>query len=73
MLFLFESTHMAIKAEKILAGNNYKYKVVPVPKSISPECGIAIDVYDELANEVESIFKNIEIKFLKHGGSKKSY
>jgi hypothetical protein len=40
--FSFPTTHQAIKAERVLAPKNYQYKMVPVPRSISSSCGIAL-------------------------------
>jgi hypothetical protein len=40
--FSFPTTHQAIKAERALAQKSYQYKMVPVPRSISSSCGIAL-------------------------------
>ena len=40
--FTFPNTHQAIRAEKALAKENLEYKMVPVPRSISSSCGIAL-------------------------------
>lgn len=41
---VFKSTHSAIKADKLLDKNNFNYKIIPVPKEISSQCGIAIEI-----------------------------
>ncbi|MEW5921506.1 MAG: DUF3343 domain-containing protein [Bacillota bacterium] len=40
--FTFVSTYQAIKAEKVLSGERWHYKMVPVPRSISSSCGTAL-------------------------------
>lgn len=40
--FSFATTHQAIKAERALAQKGFEYKMVPVPRSISSSCGIAL-------------------------------
>ncbi len=40
--FSFPTTHQAIKAERALASQSYPYKMVPIPRSISSSCGIAL-------------------------------
>ena len=40
--FTFSSTYQAIKAEKLLSGEKWHYKMVPVPRRISSSCGTAL-------------------------------
>ena len=40
--FTFVSTYQAIKAEKVLAGEKWTFKMVPVPRIISSSCGTAL-------------------------------
>ena len=40
--FIFPSTHYAIRAEKIISNKALKFKMVPVPRSISSSCGVAL-------------------------------
>ncbi|NMB34839.1 MAG: DUF3343 domain-containing protein [Firmicutes bacterium] len=40
--FTFPSTHHAIRAEKIISNEALKFKMVPVPRSISSNCGVAL-------------------------------
>jgi len=44
VLFLFQSTHSAIRAEKACGEASVACKVVPVPRGISAECGMALRV-----------------------------
>lgn len=45
MIIIFQSTHHAIKAERVLLENKIKLKIIPVPRNISSDCGMAIKVY----------------------------
>ncbi len=38
----FPSTYFAIRAESVLKGQSYSFKMVPVPRSISSSCGTAL-------------------------------
>lgn len=58
MLFLFESTHAVIKAERICDKNGITCKIVPVPRSISSQCGMGIEV----SEKQEKIVANILFK-----------
>lgn len=40
--FTFQTTHQAIRAEKVLSNIALKFKMVPVPRSISSSCGVAL-------------------------------
>ncbi len=50
IIFLFESVHRVMKAEKLLKGKGVKIDLVPVPREISSDCGVAI----ELARDLEA-------------------
>ena len=41
-VMLFDSVSYALKSEKILKKENIPFKLVPVPKSISSDCGVCI-------------------------------
>lgn len=47
MLLLFRSTHDVIRAEKQVKLHNISCKVIPVPRSISSQCGMALEVSDD--------------------------
>jgi hypothetical protein len=56
-LLLFESTHAVIKAERLLDEKKIPCKVIPVPKHISSECGLALEVSTEVRAEVVRALK----------------
>jgi ribosomal protein L7Ae-like RNA K-turn-binding protein len=47
LVALFDSVSHVIKAEKILKEANIPYKIVPVPKSISSDCGVCVRFFPE--------------------------
>jgi hypothetical protein len=44
LVILFDSVSSALQAEKILKGEGIPHKLIPVPKSISSDCGICIRI-----------------------------
>jgi len=54
---LFGSTHHAIKAEKVLSARGFKIMLIPVPRYLSSDCGVAIkfdfSLKDSLARVLE--------------------
>jgi selenide,water dikinase len=57
ILLLFISTRAVIKGEECLRANDIDCQVVPVPKDISSECGMAISVAEEARVRAESLLK----------------
>jgi hypothetical protein len=49
-IFVFDSTHRALKADKLLTDNNVRFEVIPTPKEITSDCGIALRINPELTN-----------------------
>ena len=43
-LVLFKSTRAVIKAERLGKKNGIRCSIIPVPRTISSECGMAIEV-----------------------------
>ena len=67
-ILIFESTHHALKSEKLLAGMGIKFDIIPTPKEISSDCGMAIRINPSLFNEqlVSSILAKNNIPFHLH-------
>ncbi|MEZ4599395.1 MAG: selenide, water dikinase SelD [Syntrophotaleaceae bacterium] len=55
ILLLFTSTRTVIKAEECLRNNGIDCKVVPVPKDISSECGMAISLPEAVGRRAETL------------------
>lgn len=66
MLLLFRSTHFVIKADKIFEKNSIEKKIVPVPREISSECGMSIEIKNLLLEKVSKLLKNNNIEFKIH-------
>ncbi len=64
MIYIFNSTRDAIRAEGILRKTDLKFRVVPVPKNISAECGMAIET--EMILETDTALDRGGIAYKKH-------
>ena len=53
-VFLFSSIHHVMRAEKLLKGKGIKIDLIPVPREISSDCGVAIELSAE--SEKEAFF-----------------
>ena len=69
VVFVLYSIHDVMKAEFKLKENRMTYDVIPVPKEISSDCGMALMVLREEEGKVREIFgrNNLNVKgiFLK--------
>jgi hypothetical protein len=54
---LFHTTSSAMRAEKVLAGEGYKVKLIPTPRQFSSDCGIALRFGWEQRKQVEATLK----------------
>lgn len=43
-LISFESTHMAIKSEKLLKEESLDIRIIPVPREITSSCGLSLRI-----------------------------
>jgi hypothetical protein len=55
---LFDSVSQVMKAEKVLLGAALPYKIIPVPKSISTDCGVCVRFLPE---QKETILEALRI------------
>lgn len=60
-VFIFESVHRVMKAEKLLKGNGVKIDLIPVPREISSDCGVAIELPGDSESEALSILQENRI------------
>ena len=51
IIFIFDSVHYVLKAEKVLKKENIPCELIPVPREISSDCGMALAI-DESADDV---------------------
>ena len=65
-LLLFESTRSVIKAEECLRSNDIDCQVIPVPKAISSECGMAISIDTAAKERAEELLQERGLKVRIH-------
>jgi hypothetical protein len=46
-LALFQSTRAVIKAERLCKSHGIRCSIIPVPRTVSSECGMAIEIDPE--------------------------
>ena len=56
-VFLFESVHRVMRAEKILKGKGIAADLIPVPREINSDCGVAVEVDMGLGEEALRVFE----------------
>lgn len=65
---LFQSVSHVMKAERMLLSEGLPIKIIPVPKSISSDCGVCIRFEEKLLDKIETIlndnFETVEIRQL---------
>jgi hypothetical protein len=52
MLLFFQSTHDVIVAEKTIRKAEIPRRVIPVPRSVSSQCGMALEISLENSSQV---------------------
>ena len=64
-IFTFNSTHHVLKAEKLLLGKGIKHEIIPTPKDISSDCGMAIRINPVVSdpNDIEGVLMKNQIDF----------
>ena len=60
----FESTHMAIKSEKLLLEYELDIRIIPVPLEITASCGLALRINPTNYREVKKILIENKIGFV---------
>jgi hypothetical protein len=59
----FDSTHHAIRSEKIFIENNIKVSTLPTPREISSSCGISIRFSEDNIKSIKRLLENNEILY----------
>ncbi|NLW31160.1 MAG: DUF3343 domain-containing protein [Fibrobacter sp.] len=58
-IILFKTTRDAIRAQRLCKRNDISCKVIPVPRDISSECGMALEIHNsDLDRITEIVIKN---------------
>lgn len=50
-VLIFPSIHQVMRAEKLLKGKGIKIDLIPVPREISSDCGVAIELSTDSGKE----------------------
>lgn len=64
-VILYHSTQYAIWTGKLLKQSGLYYKMIPVPRHLSSDCGYCVRIKSENKGEVELILKSAGIEY--HG------
>ena len=63
IIIRFNSPHQALKAEKTLKKCDLKCRMIPIPRKLSPDCGIALQINSELKQQVEVTLMDNSIEY----------
>jgi hypothetical protein len=66
LLVLFQSTHAVIKAERLCIAENLPCRVIAVPRQISSDCGISLELTEEHAEAIQALLTKNNIRFALH-------
>ena len=60
---LFDSVSQVIKAEKVLLNAALAHKIIPVPKSISTDCGVCVRFLTEQTDAIlEALRVHVKVR-----------
>ncbi|MFA9423792.1 MAG: DUF3343 domain-containing protein [Sedimentibacter sp.] len=54
----FKSVSYAMKVETVLKSCNFKFRIIPVPRSISSSCGLCVKFHKKDMDDLKSIIIN---------------
>lgn len=64
LVLIFRSIHRVMKAEKLLKQANLDILLIPVPRQLTSDCGLAIRFAQELRNEVEEVLGDAGLEIM---------
>lgn len=56
-IITFESVYYVMKAEKILRAGGFDVTLIPTPREISSDCGVAIELNSDQPDRVQSLLQ----------------
>jgi hypothetical protein len=62
-IVLFHSTSHAIRAEKVLGGAGFAIKMIPTPRQLSSDCGMALRFYQTEEELVSATLEEKRVPF----------
>lgn len=54
----FRSVHFAMKAEALLKREHIPVQLIPIPRTISSDCGIALEVSEDDREKTKELLEN---------------
>ena len=60
---LFYSTSGAVRAENVLQGEGFEVKLIPIPRHLSSDCGVALRFEWPLMEEVSSLLEAVRVEY----------
>lgn len=61
-VIVFESTHHTIATSRFFKDKNYKFDVIPTPRMVTNNCGLAVKFGEEDLEKVKESIKESDIK-----------
>jgi hypothetical protein len=61
-LVTFYASHHAVRAEKVLVKHGFKVMLVPGPREISPNCGVALQFEYRFADQVRDMLEKNKVQ-----------
>ena len=61
---LLKSIHQVMKAEDVLHGTKLSCDLVPVPREIASDCGMAVVIQCDEVDEVKEVLREAQIEIL---------
>ncbi|QDE30834.1 DUF3343 domain-containing protein [Shewanella polaris] len=71
ILYLFNNTRAVILAHKAIRQMNLKCLIIPVPRSISSQCGMCIETKKSNEVDIDTTLDELNIAFKKCSGYSK--
>lgn len=60
---IFRSTRDVIRAERVCRKGEIRCRIIPVPRSVSPQCGMALELEPEVYGAAEALLREAAISF----------
>ncbi|MFH1148206.1 MAG: DUF3343 domain-containing protein [Pseudomonadota bacterium] len=63
IVFVFDSIHHVLKAEKFIKKSGLACELIPVPRQISSDCGMALAVQPHHSQEARELLDKAALRF----------
>ncbi|MFH1777482.1 MAG: DUF3343 domain-containing protein [Candidatus Omnitrophota bacterium] len=64
IILVFESTYFLMRAQKSLMQRNIRHEVIPTPRDISSDCGMAIRVDADVKESAIETLRKANVKVM---------